>query len=653
MGAGGLSWLASMGNVGAQPRASLTSAVWRAWFDELEKMQAQVRRRGWDLVPLRVDLPASEAEIARVEARHGMAVPPQLREILLYWSAGVGFGWSIPSLYRPLEKLDLPVSGGLRDRIWSLDHIDGDAIQAFKDLRDSLAGDGDGEEPNRPEMWENQFAIASLDNGDVLTIDVSVPDGAQPVRYFSSDREGLHHHVIAPDFIAFVTAYTRLGCAGGDQDDWFRFIAPGSGELSLLDSDGEGARRWRAWLERDPRQRDPDEPPVPVPAKTRSDFDLLDAARDGSAWGVEVALAAGAVPDCVAGDTPKPEGYSDITFVTALVYAVRRGDLKMVQRLLAAGASIDTRLLSVSEAIRSNHVDVVRWLLAHGARANGWRGERYWPLHVLLTQTRASWHGGDADTLAMLEALLAAGADPDARWDGDRTMLMWTGAKAIKILLEHGADPNLYDHEGDTALHLAKSAEAVRLLVAHGADVDALTRRPPSPLRGERHGPPHTPYQAHLASVGREPNAREILDALAAAGANVLKRDGRGRSTLWYCRSVDDARRLIALGLDPHEFGPNGGTLLHETLLTNWNGLVSDAAARDLFAYYQGLGLDINAATRDGDTVLHWAAQWGSKEVVALLLRLGADKTRRDGKGRLPVDRVPASKPELRDLLRV
>jgi ankyrin repeat protein len=324
----------------------------------------------------------------------------------------------------------------------------------------------------------------------------------------------------------------------------------------------------------------------------------------------------------------------------------------MIQRLLDAGASIDTRLLSVSEAIRSSTVDVVRWLLAHGARANGWRGERFWPLHVLLTQTKASWKGGDTNTLAMLDALLAAGADPNARWDGEMTMLMWTGAKAIKALLEHGADPNLYDDAGDTALHLAKSAEAVRLLAAHGADVNALTR-PPNPLRGESLSPPHTPYQAHLSSVGIDANAREILDALAAAGADTLERDGRGRSTLWYCRSVADARRFVALGLDPHERGPHGGTLLHELVRTYLNTLASNAAAVDLFTYYQGLGLDINAVTRDGDTVLHWAAQWGGKEVVTLLLRLGADKTLRDNKGRLPLDRVPASRAELRDLLRV
>ena len=67
---------------------------------------------------------------------------------------------------------------------------------------------------------------------------------------------------------------------------------------------------------------------------------------------------------------------------------------------------------------------------------------------------------------------------------------------------------------------------------------------------------------------------------------------------------------------------------------------------------YQGLGLAINAADRNGTTVLHLAAGWSGKDDLALLLTLGADKTARDNNARLPADRVPRSNPELRDLLR-
>jgi ankyrin repeat protein len=659
-GLSAFSWISSTSAFAAQDRVITPSQRWAGWLGALQTMQTSVRRRGWDLVPLEIDPPATEAEIRGIEVRHGLTVPAQLRELLLQFSDRVQFGWSIPSLFHPLEGLNLPRSGGLHESLWNLDHIN-KAIASFKDLRKDLADRGDGEEPNTPEMWNNQFPFAAVGEGDILTIDTSSATGPQPVRYFSSEREGLHHHAIAPDFFSFITAYTRLGCAGRNHDDWFRFIAEDDGDLRYLDPDSEGGRRWMAWLARDPHQREPDEPPEPVPAKTRSDFNLLDAAHDGSGWGIEAALAAGAVVDCVDGNEPNREGRYGITDETALIYAVRRGDLGLAERLLDAGASIDTRLLSVSEAVRTSTVEVVRWLLSRGARVNRWKGDRYGPLHALLVQSAEKRPGGKASTMPILEALLAAGADPNARFDSERTLLMWCGAEAIKVLLEHGADPNLFDHAGATALHVTRSVEAIRLLAAHGADVNALTR---PPERRRERSAPHTPYQAQLKtepywiqmqrfSAGAADDTDAILNALVAAGAEPLKRDGGGRSTLWYCGSVADASRLIGLGLDPRERGPDGTTLLHGIIKRSRTGFARNAAVVALFKYYQGLGLDINAADHNGTTVLHWAALWSSKDAVALLLTLGADKTARDNGARLPVDWVPRPDQEMRDLLRV
>jgi ankyrin repeat protein/cell wall assembly regulator SMI1 len=661
-GLGGFSWISSTLVAAAKDQVTVTPELWQAWTTELQTMQAHVLRRAWHLVPLEIDPPATEAEIQRVEIKYGLRVPAQLREILLLHSARVRFGWSIPSLMQPFEGLNLPTSGGLRDGLWSLDHIERKAIVSFNSLRENVAKLGDGEEPNTPEMWDNQFPFAAVGSGDTLTIDMSAPQGPQPVRYFSSDREGLHHHIIAPDFVAFITAYTRLGCAGSDHDDWFRFIARGDSDLRYLDPDGDGGRRWRTWLERDPHQREVDEPPEPVPAKTRSDFNLLDAARDGSAWGIEAAMAAGAALDCVDGSEPNREGLYDITYETALVYAVRRGDLGTIERLLNAGASVDTRLLSLSEAIRYSTVEVVRWLLSRGARVNAWKGDRYGPLHVLLVQPANKRPGGKASIMPILEALLTAGADPNARFDGARTLLMWCAPEVIKLLLEHGADPKLTDYSGNTALHVTRSLEAIRLLTAHGADANALTK-PPSSGGGSLVAP-HTPYQAQLqaapyqtqmqrTSAGLSDDTDAILNTLVAVGADPLKRDGWGRSTLWYCRYVADASRLVGLGLDPKERDPDGETLLHWIIRSYGAGFARNASAVVLFKYYQALGVDINATDKSGTTVLHLAARWSTKEDVALLLTRGADKTARDKYGRLPVDRVPRSSQEVRELLRI
>src|SRR5439155_12097577 len=128
---------------------------------------------------------------------------------------------------------------------------------------------------------------------------------------------------------------------------------------------------------------------------------------------------------------------------------------------------------------------------------------------------------------------------------------------------------------------------------------------------------PHTPYQAQLRATpievrmqrvmpGVSDTTDAILNTLAALGADALKRDGWGRNTLW-CRSVADASRLIGLGLDPGERMANGATLLHGIIKWYPAGLARNAGAVALFKYYQGLGLDINAADQDGTTVLHLA----------------------------------------------
>lgn len=225
----------------------MTPDIWEEWQRNWRWMEQLAVRRGWEVTPLRIDPPAPEAAVAALEARHGLKVPPGLREILTGYSGGVQFGWLTPD---HLERKGGPYVGGLRDMIWDIDHIDRYAIGNFLGWRRSLADLPDGEEPNSPEMWEGQFPIADLNNGDMLTIDVSAPEGPHPVRYFSHDIEGLHGRAIAPDFVTFVTEYSALGCAGHTHDDWFQFVEMLDDRRHYLRAGG-GGQAWRAWLEQD------------------------------------------------------------------------------------------------------------------------------------------------------------------------------------------------------------------------------------------------------------------------------------------------------------------------------------------------------------------------------------------------------------------
>jgi hypothetical protein len=222
--------------------------LWTQWQQEWRRMEALAQRRGWEVEPLTIAPPASEAEIAAAEKEAGVACPHQLREVLTQHSAVVEFGWSIPDGLRPDGQFRLPWGSSMRGYVWDLANIRKYAIPGFLGWKEYLADEGDGEEPNTPEMWENQFPLADLVNGDMLTIDVSNPSGPQPVRYFSHELEGLHGRALAPDFFSFVTVLSRLGWAGNTHDDWFDFVAPEVGDKTYLTLEAEGSREWLAFL---------------------------------------------------------------------------------------------------------------------------------------------------------------------------------------------------------------------------------------------------------------------------------------------------------------------------------------------------------------------------------------------------------------------
>jgi serine/threonine-protein phosphatase 6 regulatory ankyrin repeat subunit B len=61
--------------------------------------------------------------------------------------------------------------------------------------------------------------------------------------------------------------------------------------------------------------------------------------------------------------------------------------------------------------------------------------------------------------LALVQSLLQAGASPNAKSEGDVTVLMWAAARGhldvVKVLLESGAEPNARTRKGRTAIDIA------------------------------------------------------------------------------------------------------------------------------------------------------------------------------------------------------
>jgi len=90
--------------------------------------------------------------------------------------------------------------------------------------------------------------------------------------------------------------------------------------------------------------------------------------------------------------------------------------------------------------------------------------------------------------LEVVKLLLEHGADPNVKNRDGKTPLHNAASEGhlevVKLLLERGADPNVKDDDGNTPLHNAAwrgHLEVVKLLLEHGADPNVqettLTKR--------------------------------------------------------------------------------------------------------------------------------------------------------------------------------
>ena len=170
---------------------------------------------------------------------------------------------------------------------------------------------------------------------------------------------------------------------------------------------------------------------------------------------------------------------------TALHSASHAGQVQVVRTLLKCGAEVNARGVwdqtPLILASFQGHLDIVQCLLDHGADPN---------LQNNL-QCTALRHAAVIGHLEMVRTLIAHSVDVNVQDGESWTPLygaFWYGhAKGdchqlVRLLLEHGADPNARDNKRRISLHLVSSSpylelplklEVARILLSHGADVDA------------------------------------------------------------------------------------------------------------------------------------------------------------------------------------
>ena len=357
------------------------------------------------------------------------------------------------------------------------------------------------------------------------------------------------------------------------------------------------------------------------------------AARAAAAsGGAAPAVATGRAPRDDSGNEPEPLGYAALVGahggLAAAHLAAREGWAETVFALLDGGADINQRTASDGTSLLlmaaiNGHFDLARQLLARGADPTLASDAGATPLYAVLNMQWApkSRHPQPAhymqqkvSYLELAEALLQAGADPNARL---RKTLWYT---------TYNRDLLGVDRTGATAFWLAAytlDIPAMRLLLKYGADPNITTSKVPE--RYEEGGGSFTgPDRSGLPSIPFDGPAVAPIHAASGVGHGLGFAGNSHRHVPdgW----VPAVKFLVEeLGADVNARDHNGYTPLHHAASRGDN---------ELILYLVSKGADVRAVSRSGQTTADMANGPVQRvqpypETVALLVRLGATNNNR------------------------
>ncbi len=357
---------------------------------------------------------------------------------------------------------------------------------------------------------------------------------------------------------------------------------------------------------------------------------LMTASRTGRLAPVKALLVRGADPHATVLGMGRQEGVGANAFLrrmedptifdfklkseqTALVWAASEGHAAVVAELIEFGADFRRKLESgftpLLFAVRAGHLDVVKTLVDAGADvkqpiepSKDWshRGyiARLRPNATALHVAIENGHFGLADYL------LEAGADPNAADRVGYTPLhAITNARRVAL---GDANPPPKPTGGMTSLDL------VRKLAAHGADLNASLTGPGLLNLGTQvYGPTAFLAAAHTADL-------EFMRALVELGADPLLTDRNGNNALMLLGArtgseaevVEGIDMLLGLGIDIDALSKSGETAMHHAAYRDRSAPIELLAAR---------GADISVWNRDnafGSTPLALAAGYQGKRTI-------------------------------------
>jgi ankyrin repeat protein len=292
--------------------------------------------------------------------------------------------------------------------------------------------------------------------------------------------------------------------------------------------------------------------------------------------------------------------------MSPLLYAARDGALDAVRVFVNAKADVNQTeangITPLLMAITNDHLNIARFLLEHGAPVNtaDWWGRT--PLWAAVEiRNRDLGRGGDhdidrGDALDLIKTLMAGGANVNARtkeyspirrWVAPLNDISWvdfTGQTpflraalsgditVMRLLLDHGADPNIATFAGTTALMASAGVNwaenqtyteskeslmaALQLCLEKGAEVNAANSMGITAVIG-------------AANRGSD----DLLEVLVARGARLDVKDKEGRTPLVWAGGV-------FLATNPPEEKPSTMALIRKLMGTASSGTAAETQTR-------------------------------------------------------------------------
>ncbi len=239
-------------------------------------------------------------------------------------------------------------------------------------------------------------------------------------------------------------------------------------------------------------------------------------------------------------------------------------------------------------------------------------------------------------TAQIVQRCLETGADPNARYTFprsfiSRTPLHWTASfsgtpEVVQLLLSAGAEMDARDEYGRTPLHEAAhraAPDTVQAFLNAGADRNVRNHYGYTPLRW-------------AAAYSKQPEVvHMLLNAQTGSNddVNTLLHDAAAHN-----RTPEVIRTLLNAGANLNARDKYEATPLHSA--------AKHGMAPEIVQFLLDAGAQLDPRNRHDRTPLHEAARYSlMPEIVQLLLDTGSNPNALDVNGNTPFDLIPANSP--------